>query len=179
MTTASEKAKKAFSQIQTPKHERQGQLDADEVEIVNPEVKFSMEDTARGYNPLHDAAVIATDKIYANEELEREKFMAEDLEIHLLDAGSDDEPQFVEVRVNGDYRMGVRGATCFMKRYHVAVLCQAKEQRLQQKKIVNPDGSMGYQETMVSRQTYPFTVIHDPSGRKGSDWLRQQLKNPV
>lgn len=177
MATKADKV--AYSRINTPKMERQGQLSSEDVEIVNPEVKFSMEDTAKGYNPLHDSAVIATDKIYKNEDLEREAFMAETLELHLMEAGSDDEPQFVEVRVNGDYRLGVRGATCFMKRYHVAVLCQAKEQRLQQKKIVNPDGSMGYQETMVSRQTYPFTVINDPSGRKGSDWLRQQLQNPV
>jgi hypothetical protein len=167
------------STITTPKHERMGGIDADEIEIVNPETKFSIEDTIRGTNPMLDSAVISTDKIYANEDLEREKFMAEELEIHLMEAGSDDEPQFVEVRVNGDYRMGVRGNSLFMKRYHVAVLAQAKEQRLQQKKIVNLDGSMGYQEMMVSRPTYPFTVIHDPSGLKGSDWLRQQMKNPV
>jgi hypothetical protein len=167
------------SQITTPKHERMGGIDADEVEIVNPEVKFSMDDTAKGYNPMHDAAVIATDKIYNNEELEREKFMAEELEIHLMEPSGEDEPQFVEVRVNGDYKMGVRGTTMFLKRYHVAVLAQAKEQRLKQTKIVNADGSMGYQERMVSHTTYPFSVIHDPSGKKGSDWLRQQMKNPV
>jgi hypothetical protein len=166
------------STITTPKHERMGGIDADSIEIVNPETKFSMDDTARCHNPMHES-IIATDKIISNKQLDDERFMAEELEIHLMEPGSDDEPQFVEVRVNGDYRMGVRGNTLFLKRYHVAVLAQAKEQRLQQKKIVNADGSMGYQEAMVSRPTYPFSVIHDPSGKKGSDWLRQQMKAPV
>lgn len=160
-------------------YERKGGLSSDEVDIVNPEMKFSMEDTANGRNPMTTPAQeISTDKVYKNEDLEREAFMAQVLEVQLQEAGSDEENQYAEVNVNGDYRIIRRGDIGMLKRYHVAVLAQAKEQRLVQKKVVAPDGSMAYEERLVARQTYPFTVIHDPAGRKGTDWLRQQLANP-
>lgn len=159
-------------------YERKGGLSSEEVEIVNGEHKFTMEDTAKGINPMTQTQEISTDKIYANADLEREAFMAQVLEVQLQEAGSEDENQYAEINVNGDYRIIRRGDIGFLKRYHVAVLAQAKEMRLSQKKVVAADGSMGYEERLVSRQTYPFTVIHDPAGRKGTDWLRQQLQNP-
>jgi hypothetical protein len=160
-------------------YERKGALASEDVEIVNGEQKFSMEDTANGRSPLTTPQPeISTDKVYANADLEREAFMAQVLEVQLQEAGSEDENQYAEINVNGDYKIIRRGDIGMLKRYHVAVLAQAKEQRLQQKKIVAPDGSMAYEERLVSRQTYPFTVIHDPAGRKGIDWLRQQLANP-
>ena len=100
-----------------------------------------------------------------------------ELEVQLADAGSEDENQYAEVKVNGDYRICFRGDIIRMRRYHVEALAHAKELRMKQTRIVNADGSMGYQEKMVSKQTYPFSVIHDPAGRKGADWLRGQLQN--
>lgn len=158
-------------------YERKAGISSEDVEIVNGDRSFSIDDTASGKDILGQME-ISTDKVYANEDLEREAFMAQELEVHIMDAGSEDDPQFVEVTVNGDYRLARRGDTVTLKRYHVAVLAQGKELRMRQVKIVNPDGSMGYEEKMVSKQTYPFSVIHDPAGRKGSDWLRQQLRNP-
>lgn len=158
-------------------YERKAGISSEDVEIVNGDRTFSIDDTASGKDIL-GTMEISTDKVYANEDLEREAFMAQELEVHIMDAGSEDDPQFVEVTVNGDYRLARRGDTVTLKRYHVAVLAQGKELRMRQVKIVNPDGSMGYEEKMVSKQTYPFSVIHDPAGRKGSDWLRQQLRNP-
>ena len=160
-------------------YERKGALASEDVEIVNGEQRFSVDDTAAGRNPITmPQAEISTDKIYGSADLDREKFMSEVLEVQLQEAGSEDENQYAEINVNGDYRIIRRGDIGMLKRYHVAVLAQAKEQRLQQKKVVAADGSMAYEERLVSRQTYPFSVIHDPSGRKGTDWLRQQLQNP-
>ena len=144
-------------------YERKGAISSDDVEIVNPEKKFSIDDTAKGHNPLMDALDISTDKMYSPADISKEAFMAQEVEVHLAEPANEDENQF--------------GDTCILKRYHVAVLAQAKEMRMKQTRVVNHDGSMGYQEKMVTRQTYPFSVIHDPSGRKGSDWLRQQLQN--
>ena len=156
-------------------YERKG-FAAEEVEIISPEVKVDMEAGRRGEDPIGNIE-IATDKIINNSQLEMERFMADELEVQLLESGSEDENQFVEVKVNGLGYVARRGDIVTMKRCHVAVLAQAKELRLKQVKVVNPDGSMGYNETMVSKLTYPFSIIHDPAGRKGSDWLRQQLQN--
>lgn len=158
-------------------YERKGALSSDDVEVINPEQKFSIDDTAKGHNPLHSGLDISTDKMYSPSDISFEAFMAQEIEVHLADPASEDENQFAEVTVNGDYKLIRRGETATLKRSHVAVLAQAKELRMKQTRIVNPDGSMGYQEKMVSRLTYPFSVIHDPAGRKGSDWLRQQLQN--
>jgi len=156
-------------------YERKG-FAAEDVEIVNPASSVDMAAGRRGEDPIGNIE-IATDKIISNSQLEMEKFMADELEVQLLDSGSEDENQFVEVKVNNMGYIARRGDVVNMKRCHVAVLAQAKELRLKQVKIVNPDGSMGYNEQMVSKLTYPFTIVHDPAGRKGSDWLRQQLQN--
>ena len=157
-------------------YERKGALDSNDVEIINPEHKFSMEDTKAGRDAL-GTVELDLEVPKGPVDLTNEQFMAQELEVFLADAASEDDNQFVEVKVNGDYRIGRRGDTISLRRYHVGVLAQAKELRLKQTRVVNPDGSMGYQETMVSKQTYPFSVIHDPAGRKGSDWLRGQWQS--
>lgn len=68
-----------------------------------------------------------------------------------------------------------RGGTYQLKRYHVAALATAKTGRVNQRKLIAPDGSQSYVETEVLSIAYPFTVIHDPNPR-GPTWLRQLLK---
>lgn len=108
-----------------------------------------------------------------------EQFMAEVVEVTFSEPTDDNAPQFVEVTVNGDYRCIPRdGEIHRLKRYHLAVLAQAKQGRVRQKKIVNSDGSMGYQDENVLALSYPFQVVVDPSGRRGSEWLRSILRAP-
>lgn len=154
-------------------YERQGAIDSQDVEIHNAETKVTMDDTRAGRDVLGGVEIEVP---RASVDLSQEQFMAQELEVQLADAGSEDENQFVEVQVNGDYRMGRRGDIINLKRYHVEVLANAKEMRMKQTRIVQPDGSMGYEERMVTRQTYPFSVINDPSGRKGAEWLRSRLQ---
>lgn len=158
-----------------PRSERKS-FASEDVEIVQPEMAVDMAAGRRGDDPIGNIE-INTDKVYSNAALEQERFMADELEVQLLDAGSEDENQWVEVKVNGMGYVARRGDVVTMRRSHVAVLAQAKELRLKQVKTTAPDGSMGYTETMVAKLTYPFSIIHDPAGRKGSDWLRQQLQN--
>ena len=157
-------------------YERKGAISSDDVEIVNPEKKFSIDDTAKGHNPLMDALDISTDKMYSPADISQEAFMAQEMEIQMMDSGSEEENQYAEVTVNGDYRIARRGDIVMLRRYHVAVLANAKELRMKQKRVTDPDGSMRYEETMVSKLTYPFTVLSDPAGRRGADWLRSQLQ---
>jgi hypothetical protein len=66
-----------------------------------------------------------------------------------------------------------------LRRYHVAVLANAKQSRVRQRKIVQPDGSMGFQEENVLALSYPFQVMHDPNPKQGAPWLRQLLSTPA
>jgi hypothetical protein len=156
-------------------YERKGKLEAAEVDIAQPQ-PFSIDDTAKGKNPLQDGAGIEIEPVYNTKALDEEYFYRMPVEVHLHEPADESEPAFAEVTVNGERRTLVRGETYTIPRCHVAILASAKTQRLMQKKIVNSDGSQGYEERMVSRLTYPFSVIHDPAGAKGADWLRQALK---
>ena len=123
---------------------------------------------------------VDTDRVISTEQLDNEAFMRDEMEIILMEPNNENEAQFCEVNVNGDYRLLLRnGEIQKLRRYHVAVLAQAKQSRVRQKKIVQPDGSMGFQEENVLSLTYPFSVAHDPNPKQGAPWLRQMLANPV
>ncbi len=112
-------------------------------------------------------------------ELDVEAFMAQELEVAFTEPGNESDPQFVEVNVNGDYRMARRdGNPVTMRRYHLAVLAQAKQGRVRQDKIVNADGSMGYRDKTILSLSYPFQVFMDPAGKRGADWLKSILRSP-
>lgn len=167
----------AGPQNRVSSYERQRGVDSDNVDIVGAVETSSIEDTAAGRGSR--GVTIDTDKIISTDALEFEAFMRDELEVILGDAQSENEPSFIELNVNGDYRLAMRGDTVKLRRYHVAVLAQAKQSRVRQKKVVHPDGSMGFQEENVLSLTYPFQVSYDPNPKKGAPWLKQMLSNPA
>lgn len=156
----------------TNAYERSKTIDSDSVDIEQREIDVTARQ--RGQDPLAER-LIETDPIYSTEQISEEAFMRQELEVHFHDAPTEDDPQFVDVTVNGDRRIFRRGETVKLPRAHVGVLCDAKQARLVQKKIVAPDGSMGYEERMVTQLAYPFSTVHDPAGKRGADWLRRKL----
>lgn len=171
-------AQTANSQIKSmPETERKRGPESDDRDIISGETKVDL--GAAGLPIAASTFEIDPSPVVSNEALDFERFMADVLTIHLHDPGSDDEPQFAEVTVNGIYKLAVRGDHLDMPRSHVQVLAQAKHMKVQQKKVVNADGSMGYEERAVLRMTYPFAVMHDPAGKRGAEWLKQLLKNPT
>lgn len=157
----------------TPKpYQRQQIIDSSSVDIHNA-VQSAKEATSAGGIEIDTANVLRSD------ELDFEQFMRDELEVHINEAQNESDPSVVEMNVNGDYRFAVRGDTVKLRRYHVAVLARAKQSRVRQKKIVNPDGSMGFVEEQVLSLTYPFSVISDPRPQKGGPWLKQLLANPA
>lgn len=111
----------------------------------------------------------------ASDSVELELFMQEVVEVSFAEPNDENEPQFFEANVNGHYICIPRdGEPRPMKRYHLEVAARSKVGRMRQKKVVNDDGSMGYIDQMVWGQMYPFQVVGD--SRKGTEWLRQQLK---
>ena len=153
-------------------YERKRGVNSQDVEIVNA-VQDAKEATKAG------GVEIDTDRIISTDALDQEAFMRDELEVFFQEPNNENEASFVEVNVNGDYRMVIRGNTAKLRRYHVAVLAQAKQSRVRQKKIVNQDGSMGFQEENVLSLVYPFQVSHDPNPKVGAPWLRKMLSNPV
>lgn len=153
-------------------YERKRGVTSEDVEIVN-----RVQPAAEAVRGGHE---IDTDRVLRTDQLDEEAFMRDEMEIILMEPGNENEAQFCEVNVNGDYRLLMRnGEPQKLRRYHVAVLAQAKQSRVRQKKIVNPDGSMGFQEENVLSLTYPFSVFNDPNPKQGAPWLRKMLSNPV
>jgi hypothetical protein len=153
-------------------YERKRGVSSDDVDIVN-KVQPAAEATKGGHE-------VDTDRVYSTAQIDEEAFMREELEIILMEPGNENDAQFCEVNVNGDYRLLMRnGEPQRLRRYHVAVLAQAKQSRVRQRKIVNQDGSMGFQEENVLSLTYPFSVSHEPNPKHGASWLRKMLSNPV
>jgi hypothetical protein len=153
-------------------YERNRSVASDDVEIVG-KVTSAAEASAPG------GVEIDTDRVIRTDQIDQEMFMRDELEVFFNEPNNENEASFVEVNVNGDYRMVIRGETAKLRRYHVAVLAQAKQSRVRQRKVVSPDGSMGFQEENVLSLTYPFQVMHDPNPKQGVPWLKQLLKNPI
>lgn len=158
--------------IKTNSYERNKTIASEDVAIVNG-VQTMKEAMAPG------GVAIDTDRVISTDALDQEAFMRDELEVYFNEPGNENEPAFVEVNVNGDYRIAVRGDTVKLRRYHVAVLANAKQSRVRQRKIVQPDGSMGFQEENVLALSYPFQVMHDPNPKQGAPWLRQLLSTPA
>jgi hypothetical protein len=154
-------------------YERKRGPDSNEVDMVNGGVEAIAE--AKSGKGIE----IDTDKVISTDALDQEAFMRDELEVFFSEPVNENEAAFVEVNVNGDYRMVVRGNTAVLRRYHVAVLANAKQSRVRQRKIVQTDGSMGFQEENVLSLTYPFQVMHDPNPKVGVPWLKKILQQPA
>jgi hypothetical protein len=155
-------------------YERKPGLSSGDIPIQN-----ATQPIAQGEEQKAGGIEVDTDLVVRADELDFEAFMRDEIEVFVNEATSENDPSFVEVNVNGDYRLVVRGDTAKLRRYHVAVLAQAKQSRVRQRKIVNADGSMGFVEEQVLSLTYPFSVVSDPNPKRGVPWLRQMLSNPA
>ena len=158
-------------------YERTKSIDSGDIDIVNAVETSSIQDTADGKQSK--GILIDTDQVIRADDLDYEKFMRDELEVFVAEPNNENDPQFVEVNVNGDYKLIVRGDTVKLRRYHVAVLAQAKQSRVSQRKIVNADGSIGYMEENKLSLVYPFQIQFDPNLKRGAPWIKQMLSNPA
>lgn len=171
------KAQAAASMInRLPRSERRPGHETDDRDIVHGTTAI---DHSRADVPL-SAMIdeVDVDHVMDPANLDYEQFMNQKITIFCQDAGAPEDPQFAEVTVNGVYHLIVRGSEADIPRAHAEVLARAKQMRVVQVKTVNPDGSIGFQEKAVLKHTYPFSVLHDPAGRRGADWQRQLFRNP-
>lgn len=170
-------AQRQQSQINSlPTTERMRGPEADDRDIVHASTVLDHRQAGAPMDSLIQEG--DPDLVMDPSKLDFERFMNQVLTIHVHDAGGPEDSDFCEVTVNGEYKLIVRGETADIKRCHAEVLARAKHMRVVQKKITQSDGSIGYEERAVLKHTYPFSVIHDPAGRRGGDWLRQLFRSP-
>lgn len=154
-------------------YERKRGIDSNETEMIGGGIEsIAAAQSGKGIE-------IDTDRVISTDAIDQEMFMRDELEVFFNEPNNEHDPAFIEVNVNGDYRMVVRGNSATLRRYHVAVLANAKQSRVRQRKIVAPDGSMGFQEENVLSLTYPFQVTHDPNPKQGVPWLKKILQQPA
>lgn len=148
-------------------------IESNEVEIDNAVRTSSIEDTAAG---RADSAGIVTEPI-GSIDLSMEAFMAQPIDVMLMEPTDPNEELFAQVTVNGIYKLIPRDGNVYtIPRSHVEALCNAKPQRISQRKTVTGDGEMIYQEQKRTGFAYPFSVVSDPAGIRGQEWLRSKLK---
>jgi hypothetical protein len=111
---------------------------------------------------------------------EQEQFMNDMIEVNFAEAANPDiETPVVEITVNNKYFFARRGETKLIPRYFLEVLARSKVMRVRTERKVAPDGSETMEPKITYTPCYPFTVISDPAGKKGIDWLRTILAQPA
>lgn len=154
---------------------RKGSLDSTDIDIDNEVVTTSIDDTEKGVDGR--ASGIVVEQTYSSAALEMEAFMAQPIDVMLMEPSDENEPFFAQLTVNGVCRMVPRdGNIHTIPRAHVEALCNAKPQRVTQRKVVAIDGSMGYVEDKKTSLSYPFSVVSDPAGARGAEWLKSKIK---
>ena len=130
---------------------------------------FSVDDI--GVNP---GEIEVIDSVLTGEKAAIEAFMAEKINVIVLDSADETENEIVETWVNGRVQRFLRGTPQWVKRCYVEALARAK--RTTYRQVL--DERMGVQAFNQMRPNhtlaYPFTVLEDPNP-KGPHWLRGVL----
>jgi hypothetical protein len=112
-----------------------------------------------------------------HEKLANEKFMQDDVEIHIHEIlGNDMDARFM-VSVNNHREFFVPGERKTVKRYIVEQLARAKKTTYKAKERVNEDGVRDYVYPSSTGLVHPFSVERDPHPR-GREWLQHVLSQP-
>lgn len=115
------------------------------------------------------AGIDVVDKPMPTEAFAAEAFMNEPVTIMVNPSHDPDEPQLVQVGVNGVNQFMPRGVPISVKRKYVEVLARAKRTDFAQKLDERMGEAMNHLRAMHSLR-YPFSMLSDPSPNGGA-WL--------
>jgi len=90
-------------------YERKGTVDSHNVDIVNSVQSVADATDAKGIE-------IDTDRVISTDAFDNAVFMRDELIVFLQEPGNENDPAFVEINVNGDYRLAVRGNEVKLRR---------------------------------------------------------------
>ncbi len=138
----------------------------------------AMSSTGPAKESLERPYIEVVDRPVDQEKLAELKFMEEMVTI-LIHEDPDPNADPMPMVGNGGDRDIVylrRGEDQTVKRKYVEVLARSKITRYTQRRTVDETGIEKYIQVPRTTLRIPFSVIEDPSGRKGADWLRGILQ---
>ena len=107
------------------------------------------------------------------------KFNEDFVEVMLHESTDENAENPVFTACNGVTQYFFRGQPQQVRRKFVAILASCKEHSLKTEEYTAADGSRGIRLRSASSLKYPFSVISDPAGKRGADWLKSLLKAPT
>lgn len=92
------------------------------------------------------------------------------------DKTADPMPQVINGGVSQYF---IRGQEQDVKRKFVERLCRAKRTTYKQVKVTDSEGIESYKHKPVTTLKFPFSVVLDPAGEIGRQWLKNLLAEPA
>lgn len=109
-----------------------------------------------------------------------EAFLSDVLDVYLPEPADENDFPFVFLNVNNIQPKNLRrGETHKLKRYEVEALARAKYTKVRSERRVLADGSETMEQKVSYHPVYPFSVISDPAGGRGTAWLKNILSQPA
>lgn len=107
------------------------------------------------------------------------KFNEDMVEVMLHESTDPNAENPVFTACNGVTQYFFRGQPQQVKRKYVAILAACKEHAVKTEEYQSPDGSRAMRLKRTSSLKYPFSVISDPAGKRGAEWLKSLLQSPT
>ena len=101
------------------------------------------------------------------------------LEVMLHESTDSNAENPVFTACNGVTQYFYRGQVQQVKRKFVAILAACKEHAISTPEYTQPDGARSTKIVRRSSLKYPFSVITDPAGKRGAEWLKSLLHAPT
>jgi hypothetical protein len=109
------------------------------------------------------------------DKMEFEKFMNEELRIHIHEPSTEGEPMVIGLEVGAVPVHVIRGVPQMVKRKYVEILARCRSSFVRHWFTVAGTSVKNFQKTSSKSLMYPFVVEVDPSGAQGREWLSKIL----
>lgn len=161
---------------------RRGRPMKKQVDVVTENLGYQddeFEIPAYGNIEVEEKRIEPVDSPMESEYAQQLAFMEEQVTIQLHDPQDNNPEPIVPVGVNGKVLYLRRGQQHTLPRKYIEVLARARRVNYRTEEGRAADGSMTTVLKATTTMQYPFTVIHDPSGDKGIEWLKRIMSEKV
>lgn len=153
-----------------------------QVDVVTENLEYQNDEfeiPAYGNIEVEEKRIEPVDSPMESERAQQLAFMEEQVTIQLHDPQDNNPEPIVPVGVNGKVLYLRRGQQHTLPRKYIEVLARARRVNYRTEEGRAADGSMTTVLKTTTTMQYPFTVIHDPSGDKGIEWLKRIMSENV
>lgn len=158
-----------------PTRSTRGDLNAAE-QSVGQDHPRTLRSTGPAVAALDPPTVEAVDGPLDHEHVKALQFMEDVLTVMVHDSTNENDEPIPAVWNDGRAQYFIRGQQQEVKRKFVEVLARLKLTRYTQKLTKDALGNDTYINVPHTALRHPFSVIYDPAGAKGADWLKKVLK---